>query len=114
MSSNVLPPEIMERLQKDYINTFDEKLAGLEKALKESNWLELYNIFHKLAGSGATYYMPEISVLGRHAEKYFKLTSKPNPTVAAECIELIKNIFTARKTGSTLAVDDHPILQKLA
>ena len=114
MSSSLLPPEIIQCLQQDYVASFDEKLAHLKAALERHNWEELYNIFHKLAGSGATYYMPEISILGRSAEKYFKTTALPDLKVAQECVAVIEKVFAARKKGLECPVDQEPILKKLA
>lgn len=113
MSNSALPPEILEKLQVEYIGTFDEKVASAKSALKAKNWEDLYQVFHKLAGSGATYFMPEISVLGRQVETYLKTTQSPDSALIEESVELLVSIFDGRKNKTPLDLTDHPLLSKL-
>lgn len=44
-----------EQLRQHYLATFDDKIAGIKKALADENWQELAGLIHKLTGSSGSY-----------------------------------------------------------
>lgn len=110
-----LPPEILAELQQEYIQTFDEKKQSLEMALKSHNMKQLTEVIHKLAGSGTTYNMPEITRSARIVETYLLKTKKPDMRLLRQAIDLLKEIFDSRKLNKpVLDVTDHSILKQMS
>lgn len=108
-----LPDEIIRELQKEYIATFPEKLNVIEKEFEQKNWPGLLHVFHKLAGSGATYSMPEISELCRSVEMLLAQNKNPSVPVVSESIIVLKKIFDCRRTGQAYELTNDPILKKI-
>lgn len=61
--------EVLVELQKKYLESFAEKTSRIETLWKDQRNEELRVEFHKLKGSGKTYGLPEVSVLGAVMEK---------------------------------------------
>jgi HPt (histidine-containing phosphotransfer) domain-containing protein len=111
---SVLPPDILAKLQADYVASFSEKTTALEDALGKQDKPTLRNLAHKLAGSGATYAMPEITKVARAIETYIDKCPAPDMTNIAAGLALLKQIFHSRKKGASFLVsDDHPVLKNL-
>ena len=96
-----LPPEVLKELQQEYISSFADKEKAIENALTARDWKSLLQHFHKLAGSGATYSMPEITELCRTVENYLLQTPQPSEKVLVDSISVLKKIFASRKSGES-------------
>lgn len=106
-----LPPELLRELQGEYIKTFDEKIHDLSHSLECADFDSLESQFHKLAGSGTTYGMPEISKLSRGMENYLKESPKKEFEVVSQAIEILKGIFADRKAGKIYDLDSQPFIK---
>ena len=90
-----LPSDLKNELQKEYVATFDQKIFELDHAFQAKDVESLKNIFHKLAGSGETYEMDEMSNIAKLGQKLLK-DSFPEDKVK-KAIDALKNIFKERK-----------------
>ena len=108
-----LPPEVMKKLQEEYIATFPTKLQILRDGSAKNDLAILKQQFHKLAGSGSTYSMPEITQLGRASEEYIGRNAKPDKQILDQAIDLMASIFESQKKGVAHPIDGHPLLKKL-
>src|SRR6185312_8927050 len=95
-----LPADLKDELQKEYASTFDEKIKELEEAMSEESPRKLREIFHKLAGSGKTYEMEEISNISRQCEELLTETF-PKKTIL-DAIHSLKKIFKQEKSRLNL------------
>jgi HPt (histidine-containing phosphotransfer) domain-containing protein len=112
---SVLPPEVLAKLQADYIASFPEKVTALNEALSNKDKAAIRNLTHKLAGSGATYAMPEITKVARAVETYIDKSPNINMDHVGSGIALLKQIFDSRRKGASFLVsDDHPVLKNLS
>lgn len=59
---------IMIELRAEYLKTFPEKIVMMRYNLSKNHIKELELEFHKMKGTGATYGIPEISVIGERME----------------------------------------------
>jgi len=60
--------ELLLKLKQEYISSFDEKIPLYLELLKQSDFAELEEHFHKLKGSGQTHGLSKISELGALGE----------------------------------------------
>jgi HPt (histidine-containing phosphotransfer) domain-containing protein len=104
-----LPPDFIKDLQKEYISTFPEKTQAIQKAFDLKDWSALLSHFHKLAGSGATYSMPEITTLCRKMEDYLDQNPKPKEDAILRGIELLNKIFKSRANEKVYELNDSDI-----
>lgn len=91
-----LPPDLKDELQKEYAASFDDKIAELENALKTLDVKKLENAFHKLAGSGKTYEMDEISDIARQCETLLKGAFQEDKIKAG--VQKLKQLFKQEKS----------------
>ncbi|MCB9025483.1 MAG: Hpt domain-containing protein [Bdellovibrionaceae bacterium] len=61
--------ELLLKLKKDYISDIPVKITELNQLYKTNNVLELKDAFHKLKGSGKTYGVAPVSLLGKEMER---------------------------------------------
>jgi HPt (histidine-containing phosphotransfer) domain-containing protein len=88
-----LPSEVLAELQTEYIKGFPQKIAAIDEALQKKQWLALREVLHKLAGSGSTYQMPEISETARAAEVYLEKTKSPDIEKIRSDVACLKGIL---------------------
>ncbi len=105
--------DMLQDLQKDYVATFQSKIDLAQRALKEEQWDELHQLFHKLAGSGATYQMPEISFLGSLLDTYMNSSTIHDPKIMAEGVALLEEVLSSRQKKSEKAIEAHPFVIEL-
>jgi len=73
-----LPPELLQELKQDYLNGLPSVISEIKAALVSQDWEAIEKHFHRLAGSGQTYGLPEITVVGRKVEDYLQKNSNPS------------------------------------
>ena len=110
---------MMAELRKEYVESLNDKVSECQSYLDKSDFGALQNLFHKLKGSGATYGIPEASLLGELIELYMKkLNLEHTPQAACDPkvqshlragTEMLKRIRDARKTEKAYAVEKDPL-----
>lgn len=108
-----LPPELLAELQKEYIKTFPEKAAILTSSIEKQDFDSVQNQLHKMAGSGATYGMPEITKVCRTLENYLQDSPDKSFRHLASGVELVKRILAARTSGTVINLDDEKVMRDL-
>ena len=81
--------DLFVELKKEYLATFQEKQELIKIAWAEHDRDKLENEFHKMKGTGRTYGLPEISVLGGMME----LLCKENHPKLGLCVFMTLEIL---------------------
>ncbi len=117
--------DLLAELQKEYLATFPEKTAAIERFWRESKLEDLESEFHKIKGTGRTYGLPEVSLLGELMEKLCQArtheNSDPLQTEALEHLKtaiplaaaILERIRQSRAQGSGLTLEEDPDYQAL-
>lgn len=95
---------LLAELQKDYLNTFQEKIENLKTLYAQGKLEELKTEYHKLKGTGRTYGLPEVTQLGDALEV---LCEHPDALQIAVPISatVLAKIRDERKKGEILDMD---------
>lgn len=99
-------------LQKDYIASIKERMTGYQRKFKNKEYKYLETEFHKLKGSGKTYYMDAISELGGIAEIFFQ-SKEVNETDFLTILRLLQMIIEKNHDTLTNKNDFEQQLQQL-
>ena len=89
----------IEALRKDYVNGWPKKherleilIKNLERNPKDTTTIEEFRMnFHRLAGSGGSYGLPEVSVTAREAELFIAPLLDADEAIPPEAIKKIQN-----------------------
>ncbi len=84
---------LMKELQESYLKQLPARAEELDNHLKEKNWKDLKNEFHKIKGSGGTYGLPELSKIAQEAELHLNKKT-PDSEYLYNQIQKIKNLIT--------------------
>ncbi len=68
MSKTIELPKFYEELTPPYLNKRKEELVLLQSCFDQGNIDHIQKLAHKIAGSGGSYGLPEISTLGKDIE----------------------------------------------
>lgn len=104
---------LMEELKKEYIDSFPEKISELDTLLKKKDFTGLQNSFHKLKGSGKTYGIPEISILGEYFEKLILKNPSESLNLIPFGIQIFEKIFSFRSKNIEYEILKDSIYQDL-
>ena len=88
--------KLLEKLQAEYLNTFDEKIQNLVQAAQARKIDILVEQFHKIKGTGLTHGIPEMSQLGETMEALCKSKNDEAIQAVPLAVELIRQICLAR------------------
>jgi hypothetical protein len=95
-----LPPDILDELRKDYLNSLPDIILEIKTALEDGDWDIIEKHFHRFAGSGQTYGLPDITTVGRGIEGYLlKNPDEPSPVLLAEAISIFEKIVENYRAG---------------
>lgn len=110
-----LPTDILDELRKDYLNSLPEIIKEIRVALEEQDWEVIEKHFHRFAGSGQTYGLPDITTVGRGIETYLqKNPESPSPELLAEAISIFEKIVGNYTEGATTSdATKNKILKKI-
>lgn len=89
--------DLLKELQLEYIQSLPEKMMEIETHLKSQNLELLINAFHKLKGSGKTYGLEEVTILGQFFESWLRKEGTKAMPFANYAIAILKRIEDARK-----------------
>lgn len=97
-----LPPDILDELRKDYLNSLPDIIVEIKSALEQEDWEVIEKHFHRFAGSGQTYGLPDITVVGRGIETYLqKNPEDPSPKLVSEAILIFEKVVENYRAGTT-------------
>ena len=105
--------DVMIELRAEYLKGFPNKISLLKINLAINNIEELELEFHKMKGTGATYGIPEISVIGEIMEtcclKKPELLEKAIPAIC----NILNFIIAQRTQNIETALTDLPEFKEL-
>ncbi|MGE4131664.1 MAG: Hpt domain-containing protein [Bdellovibrionales bacterium] len=106
--------QMLKGLQKDYINSLPDKIADIQKFVRDGATADLRNSFHKLKGTGQTYGIPEITQLAATMENICLHSPAKLPTAAKYAISILMDISTARRADKDFDIKQDPRFLKLS
>jgi HPt (histidine-containing phosphotransfer) domain-containing protein len=110
-----LPPEVMASLQEEYLESFDTLLNDLKVALTKEDYGTLEKHFHRFAGSGSTYGLPEITEVSRAIETFLNKNKNPPQNTLRDSLDLFERVIEAyRKRSSQPSRLKKDVLKKIA
>lgn len=95
-----LPESLRFELQLEYISTFSAKIQELQEAAKENDSKNMKNLLHKLAGSGQTYEMPEITKVARELEESLEKAVPTQEQLQLMCKMMTEVLITTQNNFS--------------
>ena len=104
---------LIKELRVDYLKSFPEKIATLQKFFAEKNWPSLENEFHKIKGTGKTYGVPEMSDVCGLMENICRNKSEKIGLGFPASIEVIENIEKAYQTKTDVGLEELESYNKL-
>ena len=105
--------DLLRELQLEYIQSIPEKKAELTQYLELKDVDNLINCFHKLKGSGKTYGLDEVSILGQFFESWMREHKEKVLPFIATAVEILDRIYTYRKESKPYHLHEDPGFQKL-
>lgn len=86
----------MKELKSEYVDSLPAKSDLVLKLAESESWVELESEFHKMKGTGKTYGLEEVSILGEKFENLVQ--SKQNRLeIAKSAQKLLTMIFNTHK-----------------
>ncbi|OFZ14885.1 MAG: hypothetical protein A2Z20_04670 [Bdellovibrionales bacterium RBG_16_40_8] len=89
--------QMMVDLRVEYVSSLPQKILDIETHYIAKDRERLRDDFHKLKGTGKTYWVPEISELGEVFEKICLKETIPINQFIPSAINLLKQIYSYRK-----------------
>jgi hypothetical protein len=99
---------MMANLKKEYLDSFPQKIAVIDEHFKAKNIELLRDDFHKLKGTGKTYGMPEVSVLGEVVERVCKEKTSLALNIVPLAISTLQKIVEAHSKKSVYDIQQDP------
>ncbi len=103
----------MKQLKKEYIDTLPEKRERISLLFEKKKFEELETEFHKMKGTGKTYGLSEVSLLGEVLEKLCIKFPSSLASAIPVALLLIEEIFKARILDHEFLIEDSDAFQKL-
>ncbi len=96
---------LLAELQVEYLATFPEKIMRMDSLWRSGKLQELASEFHKIKGTGRTYGIPEVTVVGEALEALVEMNhSQLNQAVPA-ALYVLEQIRKARSAGRELKLE---------
>ena len=106
MSQNL--DELLKELKADYVNSLPLKVALIKSHWNEKNMALLRDDFHKLKGTGKTYGLPEITILGEKFEKMCLHRPHQLESALPIAIRILQTIYELRKNNTPFQIENDP------
>lgn len=88
--------EMMAELRKEYVDSIPQKINDITLHLNAKDDAKLRDDFHKIKGTGKTYGIPEISLLGEVIEFLYLKTHDSRYNSTEWALNALKNIHSSR------------------
>lgn len=105
--------DLLKELQLEYIHSIPEKIKEIKEFLEKKDLDSLINSYHKLKGSGKTYGLDEVSVLGQFFEIWMREQKEKALPFVPKSMEILERIFTSRSQSKPYDLESDPEYQKL-
>ena len=96
--------DMMKELHLEYIQNLPNKIREIENLFQSKDCEGLESAFHKIKGTGKTYGVPEISILGKIMEQVCKDNNDIDYFVP-KSLEILKKIEQHRRDGQSYNLD---------
>ncbi len=100
-------------MKLDYIETIPEKCQRITALLQNNQRSDLETEFHKMKGTGKTYGLAEVSLLGEVIEKICMTPSLPLNDSILVALKLLNEIYESRKAEKAFMIEDSNEFQML-
>jgi HPt (histidine-containing phosphotransfer) domain-containing protein len=97
---------LLKELKQDYLAALPMKIAKIESLHQNQQLKALRDEFHKLKGTGKTYGVPEISLLGEAVEKLCDFHQDELTWVIPSALNLLHKIYQVQQSQSDSRVDE--------
>lgn len=105
--------QMMAELREEYVASFPGKINEIQSHFAANDLERLCDDFHKLKGTGKTYGIPEISILGELIEKIC-MENKISPNrFIPEAIQILGNIYAHRSEKKPYLIEQCPVYMTL-
>jgi HPt (histidine-containing phosphotransfer) domain-containing protein len=105
--------DILKELQQEYIQSIPSKMTEIQNFLQAKDIENLINSFHKIKGSGKTYGLEEMSVLGQFFEHWMRDQQEKVLPYVPKAIEFLNKVYTSRQKNTPFPLADDPEFIKL-
>lgn len=97
--------DLLKELQLEYIQSIPDKINEITGFLEKKDLKNLINAHHKLKGSGKTYGLDEVSILGQFFENWLRDEKEKALPFISKSIEILERIYTSRKEGNPYSLE---------
>lgn len=105
--------DLFAELKEEYLESFPEKFAAIEKHWQERNRPALQNEFHKMKGTGTTYGLPEVSTIAEMLEDMCIHNSVSLGMSMVICLDLLRKISQNYKHNIPYELNKDPLYHQL-
>ena len=98
--------DLLKQMKLDYIETIPDKCQRITLLLKNDQRSDLETEFHKMKGTGKTYGLAEVSLLGEVIEKILMSLSLPLNDSIPVALKLLQEIYESRKADKAFMIED--------
>lgn len=96
--------DLMDELKQEYIESLPDKIRDIEAHYEQKDFQLLKEDFHKLKGTGKTYGLPEISLLGEAVERICLRSTGEALVVIPEALKLLRETHSKRKASQEFVI----------
>lgn len=87
---------LMNQLRVEYVSSLPEKIQIIRHFYNSGDYLGVREVFHKLKGTGATYGVPEVSLVGETLEAFCKLNPSKLNEAVPDALDILNQIYSCR------------------
>src|SRR5438067_1747973 len=105
--------EVLAELQRNYLQAIPEKITLLEKLHNSKQYDLLETEYHKLKGTGRTYGLPEVTLIGAAVERLCEIDRQRLPVAVPLSVTLLRWVREKRCGGETPLIENQPEFRTL-
>lgn len=100
--------DVLAELRKTYLDALPARADQIEKLLSQGLYNEVETEFHKLKGTGKTYGLPEVTMIGEVAERLCEHGSTSADESVPAALSALRKVSVARSKGAALDLTSDP------
>lgn len=105
--------ELLRELQIEYVHSIPEKIKEIREFTTNNDLSGLINAFHKLKGSGKTYGIDEVTLLGQFFEMWLREKGEKVLPFSLKATEILQKIQNSRMEGNRYPIESDQEFVKL-